>query len=170
MIAAEERGQILILLAMWLFFGGGAASALVVYEHSVAHMKQGVKEVIVDPSRKEALLSYIKQWEYVYGGQSEKVGESRQELLAALRHKDTQRAQVEPIMAKLDQSFLVMDWDFLNLRFRVKNEVSGVEWVQIVAPSGSRKAQPMARVAASGRASREARCVSAAPCGPGAAP
>jgi len=43
-----ERGQTLILLATWLFFAGGAASALVFYGHSVSEMKQGVERVITD--------------------------------------------------------------------------------------------------------------------------
>ena len=163
-VSADERGQILILLAMWLFFGGSGASALIIYDHSVSHMKQGVKEVIADAGRKQAILSDINQWEHVYEGQNEKVSEARKELLEAMRHKDTQRSQLEPIMAKLDQSFLVMNWDFLNLRFRVKEKVTAVEWAQIVPRSGDGKAHATPSLGPSELAAREAWCVRAAGC------
>jgi hypothetical protein len=50
-----------------------------------------------------------------------------------MRRKDAQRPQLEPLMAKLDKTFFVMDWDFLNLRFRVKEQVTRTEWADIVA-------------------------------------
>jgi hypothetical protein len=132
--AAGERGQALILLAMWLFFGGGAASALFVYEHPVAEMRKAVEQLPEGGSRKAAILADIKQWEAVQKGQNEKVAEQRKQLLQALRRKDTQRSALDPMLAELDKSFLVMDWDFLNLRFRVKEQVSAADWAKIASP------------------------------------
>ena len=133
-IPDKQRGQALILLAMWLFFGGGASSALVVYDRPVSEMKKAIEHVIPDSERKDAIESAIGQWEYVQEKHTEQVSDNREELLKLMRRKDARRSELEPIMAKLDKSFLVMDWDFLNLRFRVKGQVSSAEWAEIVAP------------------------------------
>ena len=129
----EQRGQILILLATWLFFGGGASTALLVYDRPVSEMKKAVEHVIADSSRKDAILSKIDLWETIQQKHNEEVGENRKELLKTLRRKDAQRSELEPIMAKLDKTFLLMDWDFLNLRFHVKEQVTRAEWAEIVA-------------------------------------
>lgn len=130
----KERGQALILLAMWLFFGGGASSALVVYDRPVSEMKKAVDHVISDGERKDAIESAISQWEYVQEKHNEEVSRNREELLEIMRRKDARRSELEPIMAKLDKRFLIMDWDFLNLQFRVKGQVTSAEWAEIAAP------------------------------------
>ncbi len=129
-----QRGQLLILLGAWLFFGGGASSALVAYQHPVSEMRKTVEQSITDSVRRDAIESDLSQWEYVQKVHAEDVSESREQLLKLMRRKDTQRAQLEPLMAKLDRRFLIMDWDFLNLRFRVKEQVSSAEWDRIVPP------------------------------------
>jgi len=109
--ASAQRGQILILLAAWLFFGGGASSALVVYDRPASEMEKAVKRAVMDGD----------------------VRARRDEILEALRHKDARRSEMEPVIAGLDQTFLEMDQSFLNLRFRVKEQVTRAEWADIVA-------------------------------------
>ena len=133
MAPPRERGQILILLAAWLFFGGGASSALVVYDRPASEVKKAIKRVITGASRRDVILSDISQWESGQEKQDEQVSEERENLLKTLRRKDAQRAEVEPIMAKLDETFLEMDRSFLNLRFRVKEQVTSTEWAEILA-------------------------------------
>lgn len=133
MESRQERGQVLILLAAWLFFGGGASSALIVYEQPVSEMKQAVEHLINDGSRKDAIISDISQWQAVQKIRNEEVSHDREALLKILRHKDARRSELEPITAKLDKTFVVMDLDFLNLRFRVKERVTSAEWAEIVA-------------------------------------
>jgi len=59
-----ERGQVLIILAAsWLIFGGGATSALVVYDREVSEVKKTVKRVIPKGDRREAILTRLSQWE-----------------------------------------------------------------------------------------------------------
>ena len=132
-VRSRERGQILILLGMWLFFGGGASSALVVYDRPASQMKNAVEHVLPDGRRKDSVLSDIRQWESGQNKLDDEVNASREQLFKTLRRKDTQRSEVQPIMAKLDQTFLQMDRDFLNLRFRMKEEVTSTEWTAIVA-------------------------------------
>jgi len=128
----RERGQTLILLATWLFFGGGAASALLVYSHPVSEMAKGIKRVTTG-ERRDAILSQIDQWESVEETREEIVSENREALFKTFRRKDGARAEMEPTLARLDRTFLQMDRDFLDLRFRVKEQVTRAEWSGIVA-------------------------------------
>jgi hypothetical protein len=131
----RERGQVLIILAAsWLLFGGGATSALVVYDREVSEIKKTVKRVIPKGDRREAILTRVSQWESSQERLDETAGEDREELLKLLRRKAARRAELEPIMAQLDKTLLVMDWDFLNLRFRVKEQVSSAEWAAMARP------------------------------------
>jgi hypothetical protein len=128
-----DRGQILILLGAWLFFGGGAASALVVYDRPVSELKKVIKRAITDPARREVILSNISVWEAGQKQKDKKVSDAREELFNTLRRKDATRSEAEPLMAKLDETLLEMDQSFLNLRFRVKAQVTSAEWAEMVA-------------------------------------
>ena len=129
----RERGQVLILLAAWLFFGGGAASALVVYDRPVSEVKKAIKRVITSAERRDVILSDLKQWESGQEKQDKQVSAGRDDLLKILRRQDAQRSEVEPVIAKLEETFTEMDRDFLDLRFRVKDQVTSAEWAEIVA-------------------------------------
>jgi hypothetical protein len=133
MVPPRERGQILILLAGWLFFGGGASSALVVYDRPAKEMKKVIKRVITDADRRDVILSDLSRWKSGQKKLDKEASSDRKELLKTLRRKDAERSEVEPIMAKLDETFLKMDRNFLDLRFRVKEQVSSAEWAEIVA-------------------------------------
>ena len=133
MTLPRERGQVLILLATWLFFGGGAASALVVYDRPVSEVEKAIKRVIANVERRDMILSDLSQWESGQKKQDKEVSAGRDELLKTLRRQDAQRSEVVPIIAKLDETFLEMDRDFLNLRFRVKDQATRAEWAEIVA-------------------------------------
>jgi hypothetical protein len=133
MALPRERGQILILLATWLLFGGGASSALVVYDRPASEMKKAIKRVIADDVRKDALLSNLSDWKSRQKKQDKEVRADREELLESLRRKGTQRSELAPAMAKLDATLEEMDRNFLDLRFHVKTQVTRAEWAQLVA-------------------------------------
>jgi hypothetical protein len=128
---SRERGQALILLAAWLFFGGGASTALVVYERPASDVKKAVKRVIPDGSRREAMLSDIDQWESVQKKQDKSVRKEREDLLEILRRKGSQHYEADPIITKLDATFSEMDRKFLDLRFRLKEQVTASEWTEL---------------------------------------
>jgi hypothetical protein len=132
--SSRERGQILILLGMWLFFGGGASSALVVYARSAKETKKEVKRVVADADRRDAILSAISQWESGQKNQDKWVSEYRDDLLKILRRKDAQRSEAEPVMARLDVRLAETDRNFLDLRFRVKEHATSKEWAALAAP------------------------------------
>jgi hypothetical protein len=129
----KQRGQILILLAAWLFFGGGAASAIVAYDRPASDLKRAAKRVIADAARRDAILRDISRWESVQEIHDKKVAGDRKELLKTLRRQEAQRPEAEAIIAQLDKTFFSMDWDFLNFRFAVKERVTKAEWAELVA-------------------------------------
>ena len=133
MVPPRQRGQILILLAGWLFFGGGASSALVVYDRPAKEMKKVIKRVITDADRRDVILSDLSRWKSGQKKLDKEASSDRKELLKTLRRKDAERSEAEPIMTKLDETFLKMDRNFLDLRFRVKEQVSSAEWAEIAA-------------------------------------
>ena len=140
--SSRERGQILILLGMWLFFGGGASSALVVYDRSAKDTKKEVKRVVADMDRRNAILSAISQWESRQKQLDKWVSGDRDDLLKILRLKDAPRSEAEPVMAKLDEKLAEMDRNFLDLRFRVKEQATSKEWAMLAAPPVSYGAPP----------------------------
>ena len=79
------------------------------------------------------ILSDLSRWKSGQKKQDKEASSDRKELLKTLRRKDAERSEAEPIMAKLDETFLEMDRNFLDLRFRVKEQVSSAEWAEIVA-------------------------------------
>ena len=128
----KQRGQTLILLAAWLYFGGGASSALVVYDRPASETKKAIKSVIEDVVRRDPILYEITQWESNQETQDKLVGTDRKLLLKTLGHRDAKRSEVEPLMASLDARLLSMDRDFLDLRFSLKRQVTSAEWAEIV--------------------------------------
>lgn len=129
----QERGQALILLAAWLFFGGGASTALVVYERPASDVKKAIKRVIPDGNRREAMLSDIDKWEALQEQEDKQVRNDRERLMDILRRKDSPRSAVDPILGQLDERFSQMDRRFLDLRFRLKEQVTSTEWAELVA-------------------------------------
>lgn len=134
MMSRKERGQVLILMgAWWLLFGGSAASVLVVFDRPVSELKKAVKRVIPAGDRREVILFDLHSWESGQEKQDEAVHADRKKLVETLRRKDTQPSEVEPIVGRLDATFLEMDRKFLDLRFRVKDNVTSAEWAELVA-------------------------------------
>ena len=129
----RQRGQTLILLGAWLFFGGGATSALLVYDRPASQISKSIKQVITDEVRQEAIMSDISQWKSGQKLRDERVSEDRERVLKALRDRDTPRFEVEPILSGVDTALSAMDREFLDLRFKIKGQVTREEWARIVA-------------------------------------
>jgi hypothetical protein len=130
----KERGQVLVLLAAYLFFGGGASSALVVYDRSPSEIKKAVKRTVTDSVRRDAILTYIDQWEALQKQRDKEISTARAALFKTLRRQDATRSEADQITAQLDKTSLEMDASFLNLRFRVKDQITSAEWAAIVRP------------------------------------
>jgi hypothetical protein len=127
----KERGQLLVLFAVYLFLGG-ASSALIVYDRSASEVKKAVKRTVTDSARKNTILTYIDNWDALRKQQDKGISSLRAALFKNLRRQDTTRAQADQITAKLDAAALEMDQSFLNLRFRLKDQTTSAEWAAIV--------------------------------------
>src|SRR4051794_18791761 len=134
---STQRGQTLILIAAWLFFGGGAASALMVYDRPVSDVKKSVKRVITDTGRRDELLADISHWAAGQKKLDKQVSADRDDLLKLLRRKDAQRSDAQPLMVDLDNNLANMDRDFLDLRFHLKVQVTSAEWSAMVTRPAS---------------------------------
>jgi hypothetical protein len=132
-VPCRQRGQTLILLGAWLFFSGGATSALLVYDRPTSEIRKVIKQVVTDERRRKSILSDIHQWESRQETRDELVSEYRERLLKAFRSQGTQRSEVAPILTGLDSTLSAMDRDFLDLRFKVQGQVTRDEWAGIVA-------------------------------------
>jgi hypothetical protein len=129
----KERGQVLILVATYLFFGGSASSALVVYDRAPSEIKKAVKRTVADSTSRAAILTYISQWDALRKQQDKEISAARATLFKTLRRKDATRSEADQITAKLDKTSVEMDQSFLNLRFRVKDQTTSAEWAAIVS-------------------------------------
>jgi hypothetical protein len=127
-----NRGQILILLATWLLFGGGAASALVVYDRPASELKKAIKRVVPDDVRRDALLADLKKWKSGQKKRDKVVDRDRDALFRALQRRETKRQEADLIAVKLDGTFREMDREFIDLRFRLKDHLTGPEWSELV--------------------------------------
>ena len=134
MQGTRARGQVLILLASWMLFSGGAASALVAYDLTTGELRKSVKRSIADEGRRKTMLQDIRQWESIQKLRDEVIGADREEILRVLRRQNAQPTEVEPVAMKLDETIQVMDGEFLDLRFRLKAHVTSEEWKRIAPP------------------------------------
>ena len=135
-LLGTQRGQTLILLATWLFFAGGAASTLVVYDPATKQLEKAIKRVITDEQRKSELLTEVKMWRAVQKSRDGQVSDDQKELIKMLRRQATQQPDLTPVITRLDTQFAAMDRDFLDLRFRLRGQVSKEQWAQIATGSG----------------------------------
>jgi hypothetical protein len=125
----KQRGQILILLAVYLFFGG-AASTVLLYNHgySPRELKKAVASVVADEVRRDAAQSEIKYWSKALEAQNKDLGKAQKKIVKLARQHDATRAEADRIVANMDDSIRRMDRSFLDARFQLKGQLTQAEW------------------------------------------
>jgi len=124
-----QGGQILIILLGALFLGGGAASVLVfVQGQSPREMREAVNKVVSDDRRRDSALKIIDDWEKGRKEQEKEFREERAQLVRVMKRHDATREEADLVAAKLDESILVMDRRFLDMRFGVRDQLTKEEW------------------------------------------
>ena len=125
----RQRGQILILLAMYLFLGG-AASTVLLYNnaYSPRELKKAVASAVTDETRKDAAQSEIAYWAKMLKSQNKDLGKAQKKFVKLAKRHDATRAQADQITAKMDTSIRQMDSRFLDARFGVKKHLTQAEW------------------------------------------
>jgi hypothetical protein len=131
---SRQRGQVLILLFGFMFFGGASSTALLyLHGHSPDDLKKAVKSVVTDQSRSKAALADIDQWEKALAAQLKSLGKSREEFVKLARRHDATRVQADEISTTVDESIREMDSGMLDARFRLKEQLTGAEWDAMMA-------------------------------------
>jgi len=129
MKAVPQRGQILILLAAYLFFGGAASTVLLYNQgYSPRALKKAVANVVTDESRRNAAQSEISYWSKALKAQNKDLGKSQKKMVKLARRHDATRAEADRIVANMDDSILRMDRSFLDARFQLKGRLTQAEW------------------------------------------
>jgi hypothetical protein len=131
---SRQRGQVLILLFGFMFFGGASSTALLyLHGHSPDDLKKAVKSVVTDQSRSKAARSGIDQWEKELEAQLKRLGKERENFVKLARRHDATRLQADAISATVDESIREMDRGMLDARFRLKEQLTGAEWDAMMA-------------------------------------
>ena len=129
MKAVPQRGQILILLAAYLFFGGAASTVLLYNQgYSPRALKKAVANVVTDESRRNAAQSEISYWSKALKAQNKDLGKSQKKMVKLARRHDATQAEADRIVANMDDSILRMDRSFLDARFQLKGRLTQAEW------------------------------------------
>ena len=131
---SRQRGQVLILLFGFMFFGGASSTALLfLHGHSPDDLKKAVKSVVTDPSRSKAAQSGVDQWEKALDAQLKSLGKARESFEKLVRRHDATRLQADAISATVDESIVEMDRDMLDARFQLKEQLTRAEWNAVLA-------------------------------------
>jgi uncharacterized UPF0160 family protein len=129
MKAVPQRGQILILLAAYLFFGGAASTVLLYNQgYSPRALKKAVASVVTDESHRNAAQSEISYWSKALKAQNKDLGKAQKKMVKLARQHDATRAEADRIVANMDDSILRMDRSFLDARFQLKGQLTQAEW------------------------------------------
>lgn len=127
--ASRHRGQILILIAAYLFFGGAASIALLhLPGASPRELKKAVLEVIADEPRRQAAGAVIDQWDKVLKAQKKAITKAREKTVKLVRRHDATRMDAEGLVATVDESIRGMDSSFLDARFGLREQFTRAEW------------------------------------------
>jgi hypothetical protein len=126
--APRQRGQVLILLAAYLFFGGAASTLVLYLGYSPRELKKAVASVVTDVSRKDAAQSEIAYWAKLLKSQNKDLAKSQKKFLKLARRHDATRAEADLMTANMDAPIRQMDSRFLDARFRIKEHLTQAEW------------------------------------------
>ena len=124
--------MIIALVLSYLFFGGGS-SMLALQGHSPAEVESALKHAVADGNRKTGALDEVALWKKKLKVQDETAGKDQKALVKYLKRRDTTRAEIDQLDAKLDETFHEMDRDFLDTRSRARDFLTKEEWADLSA-------------------------------------
>jgi len=91
-------------------------------------MREAVNKVVSDDRRRDSALKIIDDWEKGRKEQEKEFREERAQLVRVMKRHDATREEADLVAAKLDESILVMDRRFLDMRFGVRDQLTKEEW------------------------------------------
>ena len=126
----KQRGQILIILFGAMFLGGAVSVTTFVEGSSTKDVKKTIKKVVVDETRKDELLTLIKQWDKQHKKTRKQVKKEQKALLKVLTNYDGSRDQMQHAADILNESIDDEDKVFLDLKYSMREKLTKEEWEQ----------------------------------------
>lgn len=126
----KQRGQILIILFGSMFFGGAASVTTFVEGSSTKDVKKAIKKVVPDETRRDEIVSLIKQWDKKRKKTRKQVEKDQKALLKVLTSYDGTRQAMQQAAAILNESIDDEDRVFLDLKYSMREKMTNEEWDQ----------------------------------------
>lgn len=131
---AGQRGQVLIILLGYLFLGGAATSITTfVKGNSPRDLVKRVETVVSDKMRQGDIVTLIDNWEKAHDTFQKQVKKEREVLLERLTSYSATKQDAMRAADKLNLYIDEDDQSFLDLRFKMKAQLSRDEWNKIWA-------------------------------------
>jgi len=132
-LRVRQRGQVLIILFFGaLLFGASAAGVGTAYDKAtVKSMRTELKSVVPDSDRRQQLEALLDAWQKE--GKQLLDGHHRhaKALLVVLERHDAKPADVDRILADVDDLDAAARTRMLDLRFELRKSLSAEEWVAL---------------------------------------
>ena len=126
----KQRGQILIILFGSMFLGGAASVTTFVEGSSTKDVKKAIKKIVPDETRKDEILTLIKQWDKQHKKTRKQVKKEQKALLKVLTSYDGNREQMQQVADILNESIDREDKVFLDLKYSMREKLTKEEWEQ----------------------------------------
>ena len=126
----KQRGQILIILFGSMFLGGAASVTTFVEGSSTKDVKKAIKKIVPDETRKDEILTLIKQWDKQHKKTRKQVKKEQKALLKVLTSYDGNREQMQQVADILNESIDREDKVFLDLKYSMREKLTKEEWDQ----------------------------------------
>ena len=126
----KQRGQILIILFGSMFLGGAASVTTFVEGSSTKDVKKAIKKIVPDETRKDEILTLIKQWDKQHKKTRKQVKKEQKALLKVLTNYDGSRDQMQHAADILNESIDDEDKVFLDLKYSMREKLTKEEWEQ----------------------------------------
>ena len=126
----KQRGQILIILLGSMFLGGAASVTTFVEGSSTKDVKKAIKKIVPDETRKDEILTLIKQWDKQHKKTRKQVKKEQKALLKVLTSYDGNREQMQQVADILNESIDREDKVFLDFKYSMREKLTKEEWDQ----------------------------------------
>lgn len=128
--STKQRGQILIILLGSMFLGGAASVTTFVEGSSTKDVKKAIKKIVADETRKDEILTLIKQWDKQHKKTRKQVKKEQKALLKVLTSHDGSRDEMQHAADILNESIDSEDKVFLDLKYSMREKLTKEEWDQ----------------------------------------
>jgi len=125
-----QRGQILIILLGSMFLGGAASVTTFIAGSSTKDVKNAIKKVITDETRREDIVSLLTEWDKKKKKTRKQVEKEQKALLKVLTSYDGTRQTMQQAAEILNDSIDDEDRVFLDLKYSMREKFTKEEWNQ----------------------------------------